>query len=597
MTIVDRTHPASPAVLLESCDGRPDSRSFRFTDLVEIIRADSLDQVLSAFAAIEDAVARGYHAAGFVSYEAAPALNPHLSTAPAADFPLLWFGIFTERETLCSDTRESASPECQISPPELVSAGNDYLQAVDSIRQAIARGETYQVNFTTRQRFRLTGDPATLYRRICRNQRAPYSAWIDNGSHLILSASPELFFSLEGNRLTMRPMKGTAPRLPQAAADREQRQRLALDPKERAENLMIVDLIRNDLGTIAETGSVQVPSLFDVETFPTVHQMTSTVSATLSPETGITDIFRALFPCGSVTGAPKRRTMEIIRELEDQPRGVYCGAIGYISPGRDAAFSVAIRTAVIDATTGHGELGIGSGITWSSDPAGELQECLAKGAFLTRDDRDFSLIESIRYDENGYLLLERHINRLSTSAAYFGFSIDEGALRARLDDLGQKLSGAHKVRLLLDADGALDVEAEPITGAFLLPPLEDGGVQMVALATRQVDSTDPFLYHKTTRRLFYDEERRNYPDCYDILFLNDCGEVTEGSYNNLVISLRGELLTPAIDCGLLPGVLREELLEAGAIREARVTRDDLYAAERLWLINSVRGWRECKLIA
>jgi para-aminobenzoate synthetase/4-amino-4-deoxychorismate lyase len=422
------------------------------------------------------------------------------------------------------------------------------------------------------------------------NQQTPFCAWLDIGTHRILSASPELFFALEGNLLTMKPMKGTAPRRPRMDDDQRQQELLATSAKDRAENLMIVDLVRNDLATIAETGSVEVPVLFAVETYPTVHQMTSTVTAVIRPQVGLTDIFRALFPCGSVTGAPKRRTMEIIRELEGQPRGVYCGAIGYVSPGRDAVFSVAIRTVVVDAATGEAELGIGSGITWDSDAAGELRECLDKSAFLTRDSSGFSLIESLRSDRDGYLLLERHLRRLADSADYFGFRLDADDLRKRLLELDRGLSGVQKVRLLLAADGGITLEALDIaeTDRTSLPAL-------LAVSAQRVDSSDTFLYHKTTRRTLYDKQLRAHPGCYDVIFLNKRDEVTEGCFNSIIISLNGELLTPALECGLLPGVLRGELLEVGAVREAVLTLNDLRAADTIWLVNSVRGWRECRL--
>jgi para-aminobenzoate synthetase/4-amino-4-deoxychorismate lyase len=389
----------------------------------------------------------------------------------------------------------------------------------------------------------------------------------------------------------MKPMKGTAPRKPCSDADQRQREWLSTSAKDRAENLMIVDLVRNDLARIAETGSVEVAELFHVETYPTLHQMTSTVTARVRPETGLSDIFRALFPCGSVTGAPKRRTMGIIRELEGQPRGVYCGAIGYVSPGREAVFSVAIRTAVVDALSGTAEIGIGSGITWDSDAVGELRECLAKSAFLTRDSSAFSLIESLRFDQQGYLLLERHLQRLTASAAYFGFAFDADDLLGRLQDLAHGLAGVHKVRVLLAADGEITLDAQPL--AMVENALSPA---FIAVSRQRVDSSNPFLYHKTTRRELYDEQLRAHPECYDCIFLNERDEVCEGSYNTIVIARSGELLTPAQDCGLLPGVLRAELLEVGAVREAVLTLDDLRAAEKIWLVNSVRGWRECCLI-
>jgi para-aminobenzoate synthetase/4-amino-4-deoxychorismate lyase len=583
--------PDHPDVLLESFAGGDKSRSYRFSGCEEIIQAVAPDQVAAAFAAVERAIARGRHAAGYVSYEASSALNPELPVTGKAELPLVWFGIFAVRLDCTFETTGELLGDCQVSPPESSISDSAYMSAVGSIREAIARGETYQVNYTTRQHFRISGDPFTLYRRMCRNQQAPFCAWLDIGTHRILSASPELFFALDDGLLTMKPMKGTSPRRPRADDDQRQRALLAASDKDRAENLMIVDLLRNDLARIAVTGSVQVPALFDVETYPTVHQMTSTVTARIMPEVGLTEIFRALFPCGSITGAPKRRTMEIIRELEVDPRGVYCGAIGYISPGREAVFSVAIRTVVVDAATGGAEIGIGSGITWGSDAAGELQECLDKSAFLTRSSDEFSLIESLRFDRQGYLLLERHLQRLAGSAAYFGFRLDISALHNRLQDFGQGLPGIHKVRVQLASNGSISVESQQIDTTDRAE-----NAAKIAISHERVNSTDPFLYHKTTRRKLYDNQLRAHPGCFDVIFLNERNEVTEGSYNTIVISLRGELLSPALDCGLLPGVLRAELIEVGAVREAVLTLVDLQAADRIWLVNSVRGWRECFFI-
>ena len=582
--------PQHPTVLLESFSRGEFARSFRFEGLETVIAAHSPDEVLPALEQVEQAVAQGRHAAGFVSYEATSALNPELSVLDAGDLPLVWFGIFSERMAGTAGADDLETEGCRISAPELAISHHDYIAAVNEIREAIARGETYQVNFTTRQNFTVSGDPFTLYRRMCRNQQAPFCAWLDIGTHRILSASPELFFSLEGDLLTMKPMKGTAPRRPRLDEDRRQRERLAASAKDRAENLMIVDLVRNDLAVIAETGSVAVASLFEVETFPTIHQMTSKVTARIRTEVGLADIFRALFPCGSVTGAPKRRTMEIIKSLEAAPRGLYCGAIGYLSPGREAAFSVAIRTAIVETATGNGEIGIGSGVTWDSDAESEFQECLAKSAFIVRDSSSFQLIESLRFDREGYLLLDQHLQRLAGSAEYFGFSLDHAALCKQLDQLGHGLSGTHKVRIALSPDGCFTLGAEPLS-----EPAANTAPAKIALSKQRVLSSDPFLYHKTTRRTLYERELKAHPDCYDVIFLNERGELTEGSFNTVVVSLQGELLTPGLDCGLLPGVLREELLQVGAIRESVLKLDDLYRADTIWLVNSVRGWRECNL--
>lgn len=580
-----------PLALLESFSSAEYPRSFIFEELESVVEARTTDQVIPALREIEAAVSRGRHAAGFVAYEAATALDPELTVQESGGLPLVWFGIFRNRRPADGTTEPEPGHVRLVSQPELEITREEYTSRVEDIRECIAAGETYQVNFTTRQRFRVRGDQFALYRRMCANQRAPFCAWIDTGSHRILSASPELFFSLERGLLTMKPMKGTAPRKPSAQEDRLQREALMASAKERAENLMIVDLVRNDLSRIAETGSVKVPALFEVETFPTLHQMTSTVTARLRPDTGLVDIFRALFPCGSVTGAPKRRTMEIISEREQSGRGIYCGAIGFVSPSGEALFSVAIRTAILESSSGSGSMGIGSGITWDSDPEAEYRECLAKGAFLTGDPAQFELIESLLHDKNGYLLLKRHLRRMEESAAYFGFPFSRDELVTRLEQLGNSLSGRLKVRVLLDANGKLSLEAQQ------LPVLPDSlPVLRVAVSQHRIDSSDPFLYHKTTRRTLYESELRAHPECDEVIFLNERGEVTEGSYTTIVISRGGELLTPALNCGLLPGVLREELIEAGAMREAVLTLEDIANTDRFWLINSVRGWREGTLL-
>lgn len=564
-------------------------RSFVFAGLRQVLRADCLAEIAPAFAALEAAVTVGYHAAGFVAYEAAAAFNPDLPVGNPPAVPLLWFAIFAERR------EEVATPPP--SPRRLTLATRTttpdaagYAAAIAAIHSAIARGETYQVNYTLRQHFPAPDDLDALFSALCLTQQAPFCAHIETGELAIISASPELFFSRQGEKIVMRPMKGTAGRAPESSADRVVRATLAASPKERAENLMIVDLVRNDLSRIAVTGSVQVESLFDVETYPTVHQLTSTVSAQLAPSTTTFEIFAALFPCGSVTGAPKRRTMEIIRELEVAPRGIYCGAIGFVSPG-ESLFSVAIRTVVIDHASEEAELGIGSGITWDSSCAAEYAESFAKSRFLDVDPAPFALIESLRRQEGGgYLLLERHLHRLAASAAYFSFPCDGTALRASLQQLDAELSGAHKVRLLLAADGAMTLSAEP------LPPVRSRTPLKMILSPQRVQRDDPFLFHKTTRRDLYQAERARFPQADEVLFCNEAGEVTEGSIHNLVLRQGGRLLTPALACGLLPGTLREELLERGVVTEAVITVKDLREADGLWLINSVRGWRRAILI-
>ena len=579
-----------PTVLLESFRPGEFGRSFRFEGLERVVMASQTEEVIPAFREVEKAVAAGRHAAGFVSYEAAAALNTDLPVCVVGDLPLVWFGIFRERIEVEAGTTKAEGHDCRLISPTLSVGKEAYRQAIAAIREYIATGHTYQVNYTVRKRFDFDGNPFGLYRRICRSQRSAFSAWIDTGRSKIISASPELFFALRDGALTMRPMKGTAQRAPGALDDRVVRKRLRESAKERAENLMIVDLVRNDLSVIAESGTVATPTLFDIETYPTVHQMTSTVTARLRTGTSLIDIFRALFPCGSVTGAPKRRTMEIINELEEGPRGVYCGAIGFVSPGPEAVFSVGIRTAVLDTALGTGEMGIGSGITWDSDVGAEHAECLAKGVFLTQEHRDFSIIETIRWEDGVCFLLDRHLKRLALSADYFGFRFDEAMITRQLEDVVRGLTKPHKIRLLLDVNGELTIENFP-----LHRQPDDQAPALVAIAGRRIDSSDPFLYHKTTRRTLYEEERVRRPECVDVIFFNEREEVTEGSYTNVAALLDGKLVTPPVRCGLLPGTFREALIEGGVLRERVLTLDDLRAADEILLINSVRGWRKVYL--
>ncbi len=579
-----------PVALLESFLPGPEGRSFRFEGLERVLVATAPEEVLPLLAEVEAAVAAGRHAAGFISFEAAPALDPALPTHPRGTLPLAWFGIFAERVAVApGPTTASGGCRLGLSPPAWDAAA--YAAAFRAVKEYIAAGDSYQVNLTFRQHFRFHGEPFALYRRLCAAQPAAFCAWLDLGDLAIASASPELFFARRGDEIVMRPMKGTAPRGIDAADDRRQRERLAASPKERAENLMIVDLVRNDLGRVAVTGSVAVPELFAAESYPTLHQMTSTVTARLREGTGLAAIFRALFPCGSVTGAPKRRSMAIIRELEEGPRGPYCGALGFVSPG-EAIFSVAIRTAVLDLARGTGELGIGSGVTADADADTEYRECLDKAMFLTRGAEPLQLVETLLWEEGrGYVLLDRHLRRLTASAAELGFACDVEALRRQLRVAVPRGAGRYKVRLLLAIDGTATISAEPLPLRGYAP-----AAGRVEFAAEPIDSAEPLLYHKTTWRPWYDGALERHPGCLDVLFHNQRGEVTEGTVYNLVIDKAGRLVTPPLNSGLLPGTLRQELLARGLLVEEVVTRQELFAARRFWLINSVRGWRRVTLV-
>jgi para-aminobenzoate synthetase/4-amino-4-deoxychorismate lyase len=574
--------PEIPTIFFDSFGGGSFASSWRFGGYVKTIVAAHASEVSEVLKQVERATADGMYAAGFVAYEAASALNPDLPVVPPVEgLPLAWFALFLERHNVDGAASLSASSaDVTLEPLKNL---EQYTGDIERIRGYIAAGDCYQANYT----FPLLGifneNLRELYPQVGAAQRAPFCAFLDIGRFAILSASPELFFSLKDGMITTRPMKGTARRGRWAGEDVGAIEQLRESPKERAENLMIVDLLRNDLGIVAETGSVTVDALFEVETYPTVHQMTSSVSAQIKPGTCLTDIFQALFPCGSVTGAPKRRSMEIIAELENRPRGVYCGAIGCVAPGGEALFSVAIRTMLFDTQTNELTMGVGSGVTWDSDALSEYAECMSKGAFINQQNNHFRLIESLRLENGVFTLLDRHVARLVASAGYFVFLCDEGKVRQELSDYAAHTSGLFKVRLLLATDGAVDIASEPL--------LENSGALRVAVSHITVDSHDSMRYHKTTCRELLDNARSSDFDCDEVLLLNEHGQLTEGSYHTLVLKLDGQLVTPSLSCGLLPGVLREELLEHGEISERILYPDDLERAEELWLINSVRGWR------
>jgi para-aminobenzoate synthetase/4-amino-4-deoxychorismate lyase len=567
-------------------------RETTFGGFVGDVSASTTAEVIPALQRVEIAARDGFYAVGFISYEAATGLDSSLATKTPVDFPLLWFGIFRD----CSELEMCERNDLGTSNGYLLSQWNpshtepDYRQDVERIREYIAAGHTYQVNFTFGLRCSFNGNARDLYRDLCRAQRARYCAFFDLGRYQILSASPELFFHLEKNDLTVRPMKGTAARGRWLAEDLESVRILKQSEKERAENLMIVDLLRNDLGRISETGSVKVESLYDVETLETVHQMTSTIRSRIKPDVDLVELLRALFPCGSVTGAPKRRSMEIISELEASPRGLYTGCIGFISPGMEQAiFNVAIRTVVIDRVTGTAELGVGSGITWDSRPDAEYDECLAKGLFARCARPRYSLLESMLFEEGkGFFLLERHLQRLSESAAYFGFDVNICAIRDALAQYTVEFTGKKKVRLSLSHSGAFIIETEE------LAETADPALPLIALAGTRVDSSHPFLYHKTTCREIYSREQAARPECLDVVFLNERDEITEAANNNIVIRKGGKLVSPPLECGLLPGTFRAHLLAAGEIREQVITWEDLDLAEEIYLINSVRKWRRVR---
>jgi len=583
-------------VLLDNNSGSG-APSLLFSEPLDIISASTPEEVPAALARIEAGLASGLHAAGFFAYELGYVLEPKLAPLmpERRNVPLLWIGLYRAPAEMTSAEVEhwlathTRSGSFHFTDVKLAWNESQYLERFDEVIEKIRAGDIYQLNLTFKARFKLSGSPLTFFLDLRQKQRVAYGGIVDTGEVTVLSASPELFIEQEGRTIFTRPMKGTAPRAGTEEADAQAKLQLAGDVKQRAENLMIVDLMRNDIGRIAEVGSVEVTDLFTVETYKTLHQMTSGVRATLLKDIGTGELLRGIFPPGSVIGAPKIRAMELIRELETEPRGVYCGAIGYISPEGRSLFNVAIRTAVIFRNA-DGEMGIGSGVVFDSQGPKEYAECLLKMKFLTDPVKRFELIETLLYDpaQGGFVLFDRHMARLANSARYFAFAYDADAaerqLRKAVADAGT--DKRLRVRLLLSEDGEITVTTTA------LAPAAPSAVMRFAVSSSRVDSGDLFLFHKTTRRELYDREWQEYADRIgtdEVIYLNERGELAEGSRTTIFIERDGELLTPALSAGLLPGTLRAELLAEGKAREAQLTLADLDGADAVFLGNSVRG--------
>jgi para-aminobenzoate synthetase / 4-amino-4-deoxychorismate lyase len=554
-----------------------------------VISTNRIDEILPAFRQIDTLVQNeGCHAAGFVSYEAARAFDPALGTRTPGNCPLLWFGLYQEPKEIvlpAPDFGAYTSGEASSSVQQ-----SEYSESIARIKQYIAAGDTYQVNYTLRLRTPFAGDPWHLFLAMVRAQSPGYAAWVNAGNFSICSASPELFFHSASGRLTCKPMKGTVRRGYTLEEDQSLAEWLHYSEKNRAENLMIVDMIRNDLGRVAVTGSMQVPRLFEVEKHPTLWQMTSTVTAECRRP--LSEIMAALFPCASITGAPKVRTTHIIAELESSPRGVYTGTIGYFS--REVAqFNVAIRTAIVEKNAGFFEYGAGGGIVWDSVWNEEHTEALLKARILTEQLPDFSLLETILWTRtDGYFLLDPHLQRISDSAAYFDFRIDLEEIKAQLMNAARNFAGGdQKVRLLVNREGAVTIQTAPLNTTEL------GQSLRVGIAKIPVNSKDVFLYHKTSNRTVYESAMQTRPDCDDVLLWNERGEVTESCNANVVVEESGAFLTPPVRSGLLAGRFRAFLLSQGTIREQVIKVSDLHTYRNIYLINSVRKWRKAILAA
>ncbi len=555
--------------------GQPQALEFR--QPLAVYQATTIAEVLPTIQAAQAAAQAGAYVIGYLSYEAAAAFDSALECYPPAALPLVWFAAFAEPQVVEPTTQAYSLTSWQ---PTISCA--QYRQAIDQIHAAIGRGETYQVNYTLRLRADFNGDPLAFYHDLRAAQAANYCAYLNLGAYQILSASPELFFDWRDQRLTTKPMKGTAPRGRWPEEDQRLAQQLLASEKNRAENLMIVDLLRNDLGRVAAIGSVGVPRLFELERYRTVWQLTSTVAAKTKPNTTLLDILQALFPCGSITGAPKVKTMQLIRQFEAESRAVYCGAIGMLRPDGSATFNVAIRTVWIDQRQQQAEYGVGGGITWDSQADDEYAEAQLKAQLLTERWPQFDLYETLRWDGQHYWLLDHHLRRLRDSAAYFGFAYDQTALIAALNQHSLGCNSPLRVRLSLTHAGEITISSSP------LMPTADG--QPVILAPTAVNSQQRFLYHKTSNRKVYDAYTQQSPNYFDVLLWNEHGQLTEFTKGNLVLELAGQRWTPPVSAGLLAGTYRAELLQQRAIQERTLVLADLQAASKIWLINSVRGW-------
>jgi para-aminobenzoate synthetase/4-amino-4-deoxychorismate lyase len=536
---------------------------------------------------IEEATQRdGLYAAGFISYEAAPAFDPSLSVKDDGKFPMLWFGLFERVEELELLPNAAASPPSVRWHPSV--EPEEYRRCVHKIHEFIQNGDTYQVNFTYRLNAKTSVDPWRLFTDIAGNGEAPFAAFVDTGDWAVCSASPELFLRLDGENMESRPMKGTAARGLWFEDDRKKRKELRNSEKERAENVMITDMVRNDLGRVAMGGSVHVSSLFEIEKYPTVWQMTSTVRArTHEP---LDRILKAAFPPASITGAPKCRTMEIIRDLESSPRRIYTGTVGFVTPGRYAQFNVAIRTVLLNKKTGHAEYGVGGGIVWDSKSPAEYEECLTKTKVLNPSARNFDLIETMLWTpQDGYPFLYYHLRRLARSADYFGFKVDLHKIRNKLSDVASGLAlEPHRVRLLVSRCGKIKCEATPVGSASM-----DFG--RVTLAESPIDRGDIFMYHKTTRRHVYEDAVAMSPESDDVLLFNEAGQITESTIANIALEIDGMFYTPPVSCGLLPGTRRAWMLDRAGLLERVISVGEVLESPNVYLMNSVRGMHKINI--
>jgi len=583
-----------PFVLLETAQfDDENNRSIFFFPIEDVITFTPYDKADDFFRKIEEYLKRGFYLAGYFSYEFGYFLESWFKDTMDVhlNYPLVWLGackcpqIIEHRKYIPSFGEGEGSYFYQIKNLKPNITPIEYRKKIEKIKKYLKEGETYQVNFTFKFKFNFYGDLVAFYLDLRRAQPTPFLAFINTGNIYFLSFSPELFFRKKANLVITKPMKGTTNRGRYPHEDRENILKFVKEEKVIAENLMIVDLLRNDLGRIAEKGKVWVENLFSPEVYRTIIQMTSTVKAILKKGIKFHRIFTSLFPSGSVTGAPKIRTMEIIKELEKEERGIYTGAIGYFSPYKDATFNVAIRTIVVSKT--QGELGVGGGILYDSLSRSEFKEAKLKANFLSKKFPRFWVIETILW-QGAFYLLELHLQRLKKSCNYFTIPLNEKKLIQEIFSLQSNFEEGkrYRVRAKVNLEGKIELDYQ-ILEEIKLPV-------KVKLSKKRIDPEDKFLYHKTTIRRFYDEERRIAlrEGFFEVIFLNCYNQVCEGAITNIFLLRKGNMFTPPIECGLLPGILREKLIEEKKVKEKVIFLNDLLEAEKVFVGNSVRGLME-----
>ena len=593
--------PEENFVFLETSRFDKDNRcSYLFKNPLNIISCYDSNEVSGSLNQIEKMTKKGFFAAGFISYEAGFAFEKILKQKKHSNFPLLWFGIF--KKPLIFDHRHIEFEDYKLCGRYSIGSikqdisEKEYIDSIKKIKKYIEKGHTYQVNRTFKLDFSFKGCPEDLYLNLRQKQSVPYSAIIKFGKKYILSFSPELFFRQKKGVIQVKPMKGTIERGRFMEEDIRNSVTLNNCSKNRSENIMIVDLLRNDLGRISHAGTVKTNRFFEVEKYESLFQMTSTIEGKARDNVSLYDLFKSTFPSGSVTGAPKIRTMQIIDEIEESARRIYTGSIGFIAPCMHKVFNVAIRTLLIDQRSGSGEMGIGSGVVYDSDPKKEYEECLLKAKFLTERSKHFSLIETMLWHPaRGFELLEFHLQRLKESSEYFGYKYDKNKLIKYFNNIQKCLDKNNRCRLRLLLNKQGDIKAD----YSILHDID--APKTITFSTLKTDSSNKWLYHKTTNRGLYDSEYQRHKEMgfFDVIFTNEKGQVTEGAISNIFVKKNGVYYTPPIECGVLNGVYRRYILTTGKldIREKILFAEDLLNADSIFISNAVRGMvgvRFCK---